>query len=60
LIIDKFGLEVEIIKGSGGVFNVKLHEYDVDTTLLFSKHIEGRFPNVNEIEEKLKKWINNE
>lgn len=46
----KFGLEVEIIQGSGGIFNVMLHHTNNANSLLFSKNVEGRFPNPNEIE----------
>ena len=46
----KFGLEVEMIQGSGGIFKVLLHHTNNATSLLFSKGVEGRFPNPNEIE----------
>ncbi len=46
----KFGdVEVELIEGSGGVFEVT-----VDGKLVFSKKQIGRFPEHEEIFEKLK------
>ena len=47
---NKFGLEVELIKSSGGVFKVIAHHTSNATSLLFSKTIEHRFPNDGEIE----------
>jgi selT/selW/selH-like putative selenoprotein len=41
---DEFGVEAELIKGSGGVFDVK-----VDGQLLFSKHEQDRFPDNDEV-----------
>ena len=38
------GLDAQLVKGSGGVFDVYQGE-----TLLFSKHAEHRFPEVDEI-----------
>ncbi len=38
------GLDVELVKGSGGVFDV----FDGDR-LVFSKHDEHRFPEADEI-----------
>ena len=46
----KFGLEVEMVKGSGGVFRVTYHHTSNATSLLFSKEVENRFPNQGEIE----------
>ena len=46
----KFGLEVEMIKGSGGVFRVVDHHTNNATSLLVSKEVESRFPNRGEIE----------
>ena len=46
----KFGLDVEMIKGSGGVFRVTYHHTSNATSLLFSKEVENRFPNQCEIE----------
>ena len=40
----KFGIEPELIAGSGGVFDVK-----VDGNLIFSKKAAGRFPESAEI-----------
>jgi len=41
-------LELELIPGSGGVFDV-----NVEGDLLFSKHNTGRFPNLGEVTEKI-------
>jgi selenoprotein W-related protein len=41
--------DVELIKGSGGVFDVRL-----GNTLIFSKHQVGRFPETSEIAQKLR------
>jgi selT/selW/selH-like putative selenoprotein len=45
---ERLGAQVELVKGSGGVFNV-----DVDGTRIFSKHQEGRFPEPEEILQRL-------
>ena len=42
----QFGVKAELIKGSGGVFEVSLNN-----SLIFSKKDLGRFPNENEIED---------
>ena len=42
------GLEVTLIKGSGGQFEVSL-----DGTLIFSKKKEGRFPQASEVLEQI-------
>lgn len=39
-----FGIEAQLIKGSGGVFDVA-----VDHELIFSKHDKDRFPTNEEI-----------
>ncbi|NOX55251.1 MAG: SelT/SelW/SelH family protein [Planctomycetes bacterium] len=44
------GVEPELIKGGGGIFDVA-----VDGKLIFSKHQVGRFPTHEEILEKLHK-----
>ena len=44
-----FGVEANLIPGSGGVFDVT-----VDGKLVYSKSETGRFPNAGEITEKLK------
>jgi selT/selW/selH-like putative selenoprotein len=44
------GVEVELIRGSGGVFDVV-----ADGDLVFSKHGAGRFPNSEEVLSKLRK-----
>ncbi|MEP0847300.1 MAG: SelT/SelW/SelH family protein [Phycisphaerae bacterium] len=43
------GVEPELIKGAGGVFDVV-----VDGKRIFSKHDEGRFPEDGEVLRKLK------
>ena len=45
-IQSKFGVKAELIKGTGGVFEVTLNN-----SLIFSKKELGRFPNENEIED---------
>ena len=45
-IESKFGIKTELIKGTGGVFEVSLNN-----SLIFSKKDLGRFPNENEIED---------
>jgi selT/selW/selH-like putative selenoprotein len=44
LLTEKFGLEVELIEGDNGIFDV-----DVDGEQIFSKHEHGRFPEDEEI-----------
>ena len=53
-IQSKFGVNAELIKGTGGVFEVTLNN-----SLIFSKKDLGRFPNENEIENILDEyeWI---
>ena len=53
-IQSKFGVKAELIKGTGGVFEVRLNN-----SLIFSKKDLGRFPNENEIESILDdyEWI---
>ncbi len=46
---DEFGLETELIKGGGGEFIVT-----VDGDRIFSKKEVGRFPEHDEIVEKMK------
>jgi len=45
----EFGVEPEMIQGSGGVFDVT-----VDGELIFSKHEVGRFPTHEEVLEKIR------
>ena len=45
-IKNKFGIDAELIEGTGGVFEVTLNN-----SLIFSKKELGRFPNENEIED---------
>jgi selT/selW/selH-like putative selenoprotein len=42
----QFGIEAELIEGSGGVFDVNFNN-----SLIFSKKKSGRFPNENEVED---------
>ena len=42
----QFGIKAELIKGTGGVFEVSVND-----NLLYSKKDLGRFPNENEIED---------
>ena len=50
----QFGIKAELIKGTGGVFEVSLNN-----SLIFSKKDLGRFPNENEVENILDdyEWI---
>jgi len=50
----QFGVEAQLIEGSGGVFEVTLNN-----SLIFSKKKLGRFPHDNEIEDILDnyEWI---
>jgi selenoprotein W-related protein len=45
-IQSKFGVNAELIKGTGGVFEVSLNN-----SLIFSKKELSRFPEENEIED---------
>ena len=49
-------VNIELIKGSSGVFDVMLmgDSYDTAYRLVFSKHIKGRFPDEGEITKLLK------
>lgn len=44
----RFGLDSELIKGKGGVFEVTL-----DETPVFSKKSLGRFPEFGEVEDRV-------
>lgn len=44
----KFGIQAEMVRGRGGVFDVT-----VDNELIYSKKQTGRFPMPGEVEEKL-------
>jgi len=46
----EFGVECELIRGSGGIFDVK-----ADGKLIFSKHERGRFPDAGEVEGVIRK-----
>jgi len=53
----KFGVKAELIKGTGGVFEVDMYnEYRDARHKLFSKKELNRFPNNNEVEELLEGW----
>jgi selT/selW/selH-like putative selenoprotein len=45
----EFGVEAELIRGTNGVFDV-----EVDGTLVFSKHLAGRFPEEGEVEKAVR------
>lgn len=47
-IKDIYGIDAQLIAGTGGVFDVK-----ADEALLFSKHTAGRFPENREVLDKL-------
>ena len=47
--LKKQGVEVELIEGSNGVFDVK-----IDGKLVFSKFESGRFPEPGEITKRMK------
>ena len=47
-IQDEFGVTAELIPGAGGIFDV-----EVDGRLIFSKHEVGRFPEDQEVLDKL-------
>lgn len=47
-VLEEKSAEVELIEGDRGVFNVW-----INGKLIFSKHQEGRFPEISEIVEKL-------
>jgi len=48
MIAEKIGVDAELIRGGGGIFDVK-----VDGKLIFSKHRAGRFPDDQEILDQL-------
>ena len=43
-LVDQLGVDVELIRGGGGVFDVV-----ANGQLIFSKHKENRFPETSEI-----------
>jgi len=47
--LEKTGATVELIGGDKGI-----HDVYINGKLVFSRHKEGRFPEVNEIKEMLK------
>ncbi len=49
-VLEEKGAEVELIDGDRGIFDVWVND-----ELTFSKHTEGRFPEIEEIVEKLPK-----
>lgn len=50
MIKKQFGIDSEVVRGSGGIFDVT-----ADNQRIFSKKQEGRFPSEGEIIDKLKK-----
>jgi selT/selW/selH-like putative selenoprotein len=46
----EIGIDSELVRGSGGVFNVT-----VDNRLIYSKHDTGEFPSEKAIVDQLKK-----
>ena len=44
----RFGVDAELIRGKEGVFDVR-----VDGKVIFSKHELGRFPEPDEVEDKV-------
>jgi selT/selW/selH-like putative selenoprotein len=48
----KFGIRAELVRGSGGVFEVAL-----DNQVIFSKQKLGRFPEPGEVEEALSAMV---
>jgi len=62
-LVNRFGVEVDLIQGSDGIFNVKFLHTNNATSMLFSKEEVGRFPNTDEVEDliegyNLVKWEN--
>jgi selenoprotein W-related protein len=51
LLKKEFEIEPELIKGSGGIFDVK-----VNGSLIYSKRKTGFFPTEDEIREKMKQF----
>ncbi len=47
-IRQKFDVEAKLIAGGGGIFDVRLHD-----ELIFSKHQIGRFPEHQEVLDRL-------
>ena len=47
-IADEFGVKAELIAGKGGIFDVV-----TDGTKVWSKHQVGRFPEHNEVLDKI-------
>jgi selT/selW/selH-like putative selenoprotein len=43
-IKDQFNVDPELIKGAGGIFDVKFNE-----SMVYSKHETGRFPEHQEV-----------
>lgn len=48
MLKDKFGVEAKLIAGSGGIFEVT-----VDGKMVFDKYLSGRFPDAQEIIDKI-------
>ncbi|RMF78321.1 MAG: SelT/SelW/SelH family protein [Nitrospirae bacterium] len=51
-LADRFGVQPELVRGAGGVFEVT-----VDGELLFSKRATGRFPEAGEVAERIARRI---
>lgn len=49
-IKEEFDIDSELMKGGGGIFDVK-----ADGEVIYSKHETGRFPRNDEVLEKLHK-----
>ncbi|MCP4604994.1 MAG: hypothetical protein GY847_31480 [Proteobacteria bacterium] len=48
-LTNEFGADVELVAGSGGIFDVV-----VDNKMVFSKHAVGRFPDPGEVVDLIK------
>jgi selT/selW/selH-like putative selenoprotein len=53
-IVSEFDIEPELIRGSGGIFDV-----DLNGQRIFSKHDVGRFPENHEVIDSLAKLLQN-
>ncbi len=49
VLSEELGVEAELVKGDNGIFDVV-----ADGDLVFSKHVEGRFPENEEVIEALR------
>lgn len=48
----KFGIQAEMVRGRGGIFDVTL-----DNEIIYSKKQTGRFPMPGEVEERLSERV---